>query len=67
MPFNNLKIVVAVAYVIAVGVVGAIAGIASNVAWVMLAVLALVPAGAIIAFWKEPSQTLSESIAQARR
>jgi hypothetical protein len=67
MDFKNLKIVIAVAYVIAVGVVAALVGVSSNIAWVMIAGLAILPAAAVIAFWNEPDPTMSESIARARR
>jgi hypothetical protein len=67
MEFKNLKVVVAVAYVILVGAVGAIVGVSSNIAWVLLAGLALLPAIAMLALWNDPEPTMSESIARARR
>jgi hypothetical protein len=67
MDFKNLKVIVAVAYVIAVGVVGALVGVSSNLAWLLLAALALLPAAAVFAFWNEPEPSMSESIARARR
>jgi hypothetical protein len=67
MGFKNLKVVIAVAYVIAVGVVGALVGVSSNLAWLLLAGLAVLPAAAVFAFWNEPEQTMSESISRARR
>jgi hypothetical protein len=67
MAFKNLKVVMAVAYVIAIGVLGAVTGISSAIAWVMLAVLAVLPAGALVTFWNEPQPTMSESIARARQ
>jgi hypothetical protein len=67
MDFKNLKVVIAVAYVIAVGVVGALVGISSTLAWLLLAALAVLPAAAVLAFWNEPEQTMSESISRARR
>jgi hypothetical protein len=67
MGFKNLKVFIAVAYVIAVGVVGALVGVSSNLAWLLLAALAILPAAAVFAFWNEPEQTMSESISRARR
>ena len=67
MQLQNVKFVVAAAYVLAIAAAGAATGATSPAAWTALAAFALLPAGAMLSLWNHPSPTLSESISAARR
>ncbi len=67
MPLQKVKVVVAVAYVLAIAGAGVAIGTTSPAAWTALAAFALLPAGAMLSLWNHPSPTLSESISAARR
>jgi hypothetical protein len=62
MNLNNVKLTVAAAYVIGVGGVAVASGVTSPVGLIVFAALALLPAGALLALWNDPAQTLSETI-----
>lgn len=54
-------------WIVAVGTAGLAANVTSAAGWTVVAGLALVPAGVLLKLWKEPSQTMSESIKDALR
>jgi hypothetical protein len=62
MNLKNLKKTLAAAYVIGVGGVAAATGVTSGAGLVAFAALALLPAGALLALWNDPPQTMSETI-----
>lgn len=62
MNLKNLKLTLAAAYVIGVGVVALAIGVTSGAGLVAMAALALLPAGALLALWNDPPQTMSETI-----
>ena len=66
MPLQRIKMIVSTALV----VVSVALGIAAPVTWpVQLAIAALgfVPALALLLWWKEPAQTMTESINEIRQ
>jgi hypothetical protein len=67
MKLHDVKLMIAAMYVAVVGASGLAGGVTSAAGWVALAALALLPASAMLTLWKHPTQTLSESIAAARR
>lgn len=67
MRLDKLKTTVALAYITAVGGLGVTVGVTSSAAWMAMAALALLPAGALLCLWNHPRATLSESIQAARR
>ena len=67
MQLLSLKIVLAVVWIVAVCLAG-IAGVANSVSsWVVLGGIALFPAIAMMWWWNDPPQTLSQIIQKARR
>jgi hypothetical protein len=62
MTFKNVKRSMAAAYAVGVGVLALATGVTSGAGLVAFAALALLPAGALLALWNEPPQTLSETI-----
>jgi len=67
MQLKNIKGTIAAAYVVTVVLAGVVGGLKSPTGWTALTALALLPAGAMLTLWRAPTQTLSESIQQARR
>lgn len=66
MDTNRTKIIVAAAWIAAVSVAGIVGDVNSGSSWaVLLAAGALPPI--ILWRWREPAQTMSESIQEARR
>lgn len=66
MAFTYAREAVAAVLVLAVGAAGVAVGVTSISGWVVLAALALGSLVILQRFWREPAQTLSESIQQAR-
>ena len=58
----NLKLTLAAAYVVGVGGVAVATGITSGAGLVAFGALAMLPAGALLALWNDPPQTMSETI-----
>ena len=67
MQLKNIKRTIAAAYVVVVMVAGIASGLTSPSGWTAVTALALLPAAALLQLWRDPSQTLSESIQRARR
>jgi hypothetical protein len=67
MRIRSIKTTLAVGWVLAAILIGAVAGVQSAGALVVLAALGLLPPIAMLVFWNEPTQTMSESISEARR
>ena len=67
MTLKNIKAIVAVAWMLAVGAAGLLAGVASLPGWLALAGLAIVPPLVMMRFWQQPDQTMSQSIQEAFR
>jgi hypothetical protein len=62
MNLKNLKRTLAAAYVVGVGGIAVVTGVTSGAGLVAFAALALLPAGALLALWNDPPQTMSETI-----
>ena len=67
MQLQRIKHAVAAAYVVAVVAIALIVGVSSIAVWVAVIAAALLPAGALLTLWKDPTETMSESIHAARR
>jgi len=67
MTLQNIKVVLATAYVAVVGASGLLGGVRSVAGWGALATVALVPSVSMLILWKHPPQTMSETISAARR
>ena len=67
MALEYTKLMLAAAWILAVGLVGFTADVSSAFAWIVLAAVAVMPPVLIMNFWREPAQTTSESIRQALR
>ena len=60
--FTPLKSAVAVLWLIAVGLLGIFAPVTSPTGWLMVAGFGLMPAVFMFRAWRQPAQTMSESI-----
>ena len=67
MELRQIKSTVAAVWVLAAIVIGLVAGVRSPGGLVLLAALGLLPPLALMLLWKDPSQSMSESIQQGRR
>jgi hypothetical protein len=64
---RSIKTAVAGVWVLAAAVIGVVAGVTSTGGLVVLGALGLLPPIALLLFWNEPTQTMSESINEGRR
>jgi hypothetical protein len=62
MTLKNVKFSLAAGYAASVGILALVTGVSSGAGLVAFAALALLPAGALLALWNDPPQTLSETI-----
>lgn len=67
MILKHVKLIVVGAYILSVAAGAVISGVTSGAGLVVIAAIALLPSGALLALWTDPSQTLSETIQAARR
>jgi hypothetical protein len=67
MELEHTKPAIAAAWIVAAGVAGFVANITSVTAWVVLAALGFGPPLIMLLLWRNPPQTISESIQEARR
>jgi hypothetical protein len=67
MQLEYTKATLGGSWILAAVVLGLLAGVTSTGAWLLLAGFAIVPPLGIVLFWHGPSQTMSESIHQARQ
>ncbi len=61
------KVAVAAVWVLLACLVGLVADVTSPGAWVVIAALGLLPPLVMLLLWKEPPQTMAESIREGRR
>jgi hypothetical protein len=66
MKLTHLKGAIVAAWLLAMFVVSVAADVTSGSAWAVLAGFALLPPLVMLRWWKDPPQTLSESINKAR-
>ena len=57
----------AAVWVVALGAAGVAAGVTATFSWIALATLALISLVMMKRLWREPAQTMSESVQQVRR
>ena len=67
MILRNIKLVVVIAYIVTVAVGAVVSGVTSGAGLIVFAAVALLPSAALLMLWKDPSQTMSETIQAARR
>jgi hypothetical protein len=67
MILRNIKLVVVIAYIVTVAVGAVASGVTSGAGLIVFAAVALLPSAALLMLWKDPSQTMSETIQAARR
>ena len=62
MTLKNMKLTLAAAYAVGIGVVAVVTGVTSPGGLVVFGALALLPAAGLVALWNDPPETLSETI-----
>ena len=67
MGLQQIKSIVAATWVLTAIVVGLVASVTSFGGLVALAALGLLPPLALLLLWKDPTQSMSESIQESRR
>jgi hypothetical protein len=67
MGLKQMKRAFAVVWVLSAVAVGIVAGVASTGGLIALAALGLLPPLALMVFWNDPPETMSESIRGGRR
>jgi hypothetical protein len=67
MGLKNMKRTFAVGWVLSAAAVGIVSGVTSTGGLVALAALGLLPPLALMLFWNDPPETMSESIRGGRR
>jgi hypothetical protein len=67
MELEDTKRIVGAAWILVAGVAGFVANITSVTGWGLLASLGFGPPLIMLLLWKNPPQTISESIREARR
>jgi len=67
MGLQQIKSIVAATWVLTAIVVGLVASVTSFGGLVVLAALGLLPPLALLLLWKDPRQSMSESIQESRR
>jgi multisubunit Na+/H+ antiporter MnhC subunit len=66
MDLERMKRPIAAAWILAAGVIGFAANVSSVPALIVAAVLGFGPPVVMLLLWRQPSQTMTESIQQAR-
>jgi hypothetical protein len=67
MILKNVKLMVVAAYILTVAAVAVVSGVTSGAGLIVFTAIALLPSGALLTLWKDPVQTMSETIQAARR
>jgi hypothetical protein len=63
----NVKLMVVAAYILTVAAVAVASGVTSSAGLIVFAAIAVLPSGALLMLWKDPSPTMSETIRATRR
>jgi len=63
----SIKAVIAMLWVVAVTIAGIVGNVNSLLLWTVLAAVALLPPVVIMRWWREPRQSMSQSIQEALR
>jgi hypothetical protein len=67
MILRNVKLMVVAGYVLTVAAAAFATGVTSGAGLIVFTAIALLPSGALLTLWTDPTQTLSETIQAARR
>lgn len=67
MQTDYVKAALMAAWILAVGVLGYVAGTTSFAAWTFVAAMSLVPPAVMMRLWRTPSPSMSESIRDVLR
>ena len=67
MNLRNAKLMVVAAYILTVALAAVASGVSSSAGLIAFTAVALLPCGALLTLWKDPPQTMSETIQAARR
>jgi hypothetical protein len=67
MQLKHIKLTITVVWLIAISVATFLGGVASPSGWLLLAVTAVLPAVAMMRYWNDPGQTMSQRIEQDLR
>ena len=67
MNLRNIKLIVVAAYILTVALAAVASGVSSSAGLIAFTAVALLPCGALLMLWKDPPQTMSETIQAARR
>jgi hypothetical protein len=67
MQLQHYKVALAALWALAVSTVGVVVGVTSMPPLVILAIVALLPPIVMLRLWRDPVQSMSESIQDARR
>jgi hypothetical protein len=67
MELQHYKVALAAVWALAVSTLGLVVGVTSMASLAILAVLALLPPILMLRLWRDPVQSMSESIQDARR
>lgn len=67
MILRHVKLIVVAAYLLSVAAGAIASGVTSVTGLIVITAIAVLPSGALLMLWNDPSQTLSETIQAARR
>jgi hypothetical protein len=67
MALKHIKLTIAVLWLIAIALVSILGRVSSPSGWLLLAVTAVLPPLAMMRYWHDPDQTMSERIHQAMK
>jgi hypothetical protein len=64
---KNVQLIVVAGYILTVTVGAVASGVTSGAGLIVFTAVALLPSGALLTLWNQPSQTMSATIQAARR
>ena len=67
MTLTAVKFTVTACWLLAIGAAGVLAHVTSPAGWILVALGAVAPPVAMMRYWRDPDQTMSESIQRAIR
>jgi hypothetical protein len=67
MTLTHIKFAIAAGWLLAIGAAGVLANVTSPAAWILTALGAVAPPAVMLRYWRDPDQTMSESIQRAIR
>ena len=67
MQLKHIKLTIGVVWLVAIAIFTILSGVNSPSGWLLLAATAVLPPVAMMRYWHDPDQTMSERIHQAMR